>query len=62
MQYIKRLYNIWGKLRWLKRIDREMDRYNRLKHKMNRQQYVIKQLADGYYEAYGEKLFKGGNA
>lgn len=61
MSYIKRLYMIACKMRWLKRIDKEMDRYNRLKHKMNRQQYVIRQLAEGYYEAYGEKLFKGGS-
>lgn len=62
MQYLKRLHLIRCKMRWLKRIDKEIDRYNRLKHKMARQQRVINQLAEGYYEAYGEKLFNGGKA
>lgn len=61
MSYIKRLYSIWCKMRWLKRIDKEIDRYNRLKQKMNRQRYIIKQLSKGYNETFGEKLFKEAN-
>jgi len=48
-------------MRWLKRIDKEIDRYNRLKQKMNRQAYIIKQLSNGYTETYGEKVFKEAN-
>ena len=59
MSYIKRTFNIWCKMRWLKRIDREIERYNHLKQKMKRQHYVIKQLSEGYNETFGEKLFKG---
>lgn len=59
MSYFNRLRIIWCKMRWMKRIDKEIDRYNRLKQKMNRQRYIIKQLSDGYTETYGETLFKG---
>lgn len=63
MSYIKRIYSIWCRMRWLKRIDREVDRYNHLKQKMNRQRYVIKELTKGYTEAYGESLnAEGGQA
>lgn len=59
MSYFNRLRIIWCKMRWLKRIDKEIDRYNRLKQKMNRQRYIIKQLSEGYTETYGENLLKG---
>lgn len=59
MSYIKNICRILRKVRWMKRIDREIDRYNRLKQKMNRQRFIIKQLAESYTEEFNEPMYKG---
>lgn len=50
--YFKKLYDLWCRMHWLRRIDREICKYHRYKLKMNRQKYVIQRLTDGYKEAF----------
>ena len=42
--------------RWLKTIDRECEKYNKLKSKLNQQRYIINGLVKKYNEIYGEDL------
>ena len=41
---------------WLKTIDKECDKYNKIKSKLFRQQYVINSLLAEYKKIYGEDL------
>ena len=56
---LKESFDLFCKNNWLKTIDRECDKYNKLKSKLNRQQYVVNALAERYKELYGEDLRNG---
>ena len=47
-----KLWDIWRRMRWLRRIDREARKYYRYKQKMTRQKYVVQTLYEGYSEAF----------
>lgn len=62
-ELIKRSFELFVKKRWLKTIDKEIDKYNKLKSKLFRQQYVVNSLLEEYRKKYGESLrtpLKGG--
>jgi hypothetical protein len=53
---LKESFELFCKKNWLKTIDKECDKYNKLKVKLNRQQYVVNALVKRYAELYGEDL------
>lgn len=53
---LKESFELFCKKNWLRTIDKECDKYNKLKSKLNRQQYVMNALLKRYKELYGEDL------
>jgi len=56
LEFMRRNYTIWCQSLWLRRIDREINRCNRLKQKLKRRHHAVKELADGYFQTFGENL------
>ena len=56
VELLKRLFELFVKNRWLKIIDKECDKYNKIKRKLSRQQYVVNYLLAEYKKKYGEDL------
>ena len=57
-ELLKKEFELFVKMRWLKTIDKETDKYKKLKSKSNRQLYVVNALLKKYNEIYGEDLRK----
>ena len=55
-ELLKQLFELFVKKRWLKTIDKECDKYNKIKSKLSRQQYVVNSLLAEYKKIYGEDL------
>ena len=55
-ELLKQLFELFVKKRWLKTIDKECDKYNKIKSKLSRQQYVVNSLLAEYNKIYGEDL------
>ena len=55
-ELLKRSFELFVKKRWLKIIDKECNKYNKIKSKLYRQQYVVKSLLAEYKKKYGEDL------
>lgn len=55
-ELLKRSFKLFVKNRWLKTIDKECDKYNKIKSKLSRQQYVVISLLAEYKKKYGEDL------
>lgn len=55
-ELLKRSFELFVKKRWLKTIDKECDRYNKIKSKLSRQQYVVNFLLAEYKKIYDEDL------
>lgn len=53
---LKQSFELSVKDRWLKTIDKEYDKYNKIKSKLFRQQYVVNSLLAEYKKKYGEDL------
>lgn len=53
---IKESFDLWIKMRWLKMIDKEADKYLKYQQKVARQQSVVNALIKRYKEIYGEDL------
>ena len=53
---LKESFELFCRNIWLRTIDKECDKYNKLKSKLNRQQYVVNALVKRYKELYGEDL------
>ena len=56
VELLKRLFELFVKNRWLKIIDKECDKYNKIKSKLSHQQYVVNYLLAEYKKKYGEDL------
>lgn len=56
LELLKEYFELCAKTRWLKTIDKECDKYNKLKSKLSRQQYVVNDLVKKYKKIYGEDL------
>lgn len=57
-ELLKRSFELWCKKRWLKEIDRAIDRYQKAQTKANREHYVMKTLICRYNEIYNENLWR----
>ena len=55
---LKKRFELFVKMRWLKTINKETDKYKKLKEKSNRQLCVVNALLKRYLEIYGEDLRK----
>ena len=55
-ELLKRSFELFVKKRWLKIIDKECNKYNKIKSKLFRQQYVVNSLFEEYKKIYGEDL------
>lgn len=55
---LKESFELFVKMRWLKTINKEADKYKKLTEKSNRQLYVVNALLKRYHEIYGEDLRK----
>ena len=55
-ELLKRTFELFVKKRWLKTIDKECDKYKKLKSKLFRQQYVVNSLLEEYKKIYSEDL------
>ena len=55
---LKKRFELFVKMRWLKTIDKETDKYKKLEEKSNRQLYVVNALLKEYLKRYGEDLRK----
>ena len=55
-ELLKQSFELFIKKRWLKTIDKECDKYNKIKRKLSRQQYVVNSLRAEYKKIYGEDL------
>ena len=55
-ELLKQSFELFVKKRWLKTIDKECDKYNKIKSKLSRQQYVVNSLLAEYKKNYGEDL------
>ena len=53
---LKKEFELFVRMRWLKTIDKETDKYRKLINKSNRQLHVVKALLKKYFEIYGEDL------
>ena len=62
-ELLKKRFELFVKMRWLKTINKEADKYKKLEEKLNRSRYVVNSLVKAYLEKYGEDLrnpVKGG--
>ena len=57
-ELLKEEFELFVRMRWLKTIDKETDKYRKLINKSNRQLHVVKTLLEKYFEIYGEDLRK----
>ena len=55
-ELLKQSFELFVKKRWLKTIDKECDKYNKIKSKLSRQQYVVNSLLAEYKKIYGERF------
>ena len=55
-ELFKRSFDLWVKKRWLKEIDRAVDRYKKTYAKATREHYVMNKLIEEYKKIYGEDL------
>ena len=55
-ELLKRSFELFVKTRWLKTIAKESNKYNKIKSKLLRQQYVVNALLKRYKEIYNEDL------
>ena len=61
IKLLKELHEMHIKMRWLKLIDKETNKYNKLNEKTKRQCFIINELLKAYNENFGENLRKGSN-
>lgn len=56
LEWLKQSIELSAKMRWLKTIDKELDKCNELKKEYSRRQYIIKSLIEEYNKIYGEDI------
>ena len=59
-ELLKQYFKLWCKERWLKAIDKQINKYDHLRQKMDRQYYVLREMINRYNEIYGDDLALGG--
>ena len=58
-ELLKQSFELWCKKRWLKAIDKQINKYDNLRQKMERQYYVLSEMINRYNEIYGDNLTLG---
>ena len=58
-ELLKQRLDLFVKMRWLKTINKETDKYKKLEEKSNRQLNVLNALLKRYHEIYGKDFRKG---
>ena len=53
---IMRLFNLWIHIRWLKKINREADKYHKINSRLLRQQHIVNVYLAEYEKLYGFNL------
>ena len=53
---LKRSFELFVQMRWLKTISKETEKYKKLKNKLDRQLKVVNALLKEYDKIYGENL------
>lgn len=53
---LKQSFELTVRTRWLKTIDKEVDKRNKLKIKLDTSQYIIDQLIKEYEKKYNDKI------
>ena len=56
---LKKRFELFVQMRWLKTINKETEKYKKLKGKTDRQLYVLDKLLKEYQNIYGENLRRG---
>ena len=59
-ELLKQSFELWCNKRWLKAIDKQINKYDNLRQKMERQYYVLSAMINRYNEIYGDNLTLGG--
>lgn len=57
-ELLRKRLELFIKMRWLKTIDKEVDKHKKLTEKLNRQRCVVNELLSEYFKIYGEDLRK----
>lgn len=55
---LKELFDLWCKGHWLKRIDKEVNEYIKLKRCLGCQRYIVNSLIDEFNKIHGENMPK----
>ena len=58
LERFKRTFEMWAEKRWLKEIDKAVDRYKKAQSKANREYFVMKKLCERYNELYHRNLME----
>ena len=58
LDLLKRSFDIFVKKRWLKEIDKAIDRHKKAQTKANREYYVLTKLVEAYNEKYNDNLWR----
>ncbi len=57
-ELIKKSFDLWVKMRWLKIIEKETKKRDKLLSRYNRQKYVVSELLKEYFELYPETFME----
>jgi DNA-binding transcriptional regulator GbsR (MarR family) len=58
LELLKRMFQMLAEKRWLKEIDKAVDRYKKAQSKANREYFVMKKLCERYNELYHRNLME----
>lgn len=56
LKLLREIFELSCRTRWIRTINKECDKYNKIKNKLSCQQYVINSLLEEYKKKYGEDL------
>lgn len=56
--FLKEMLEMWREKRWLKEIDKAVDRYKKARSKANIEYFVMKKLCESYNELYHRNLME----
>ena len=59
-ELLKQSFELWCKKRCLKAIDKQINKYDNLRQKMEHQYHVLSAMINRYNEIYGDDLTLGG--
>lgn len=58
-EMIKKSFDLWVRMRWLKIIEKETKKRDKLLSRYNRQKYVVSEMLKEYFKLYPDMLSKG---